>query len=103
MKNPKYRPLYRNSYNKGIGRLAQEMPGLSEGKKIICFVEKKAIPPYRWMDVTYGRFVVDHRSEKNNPYQTKITVGGYRVNYPGDCRTPTNDLNTVKLLLNSIV
>jgi hypothetical protein len=30
-------------------------------------------------------------------------VGGDRINYPGDYGTPTKDLLTVKLLLNSIV
>jgi hypothetical protein len=30
-------------------------------------------------------------------------MGGNLVNYPGDCGTPTADLITVKLLLNSII
>jgi hypothetical protein len=30
-------------------------------------------------------------------------MGGNLVNYPGDCRTPTADLLTVKLLLNSVI
>ncbi len=30
-------------------------------------------------------------------------MGKNLVNYPGDCRTPTADLLTVKLLLNSII
>jgi hypothetical protein len=30
-------------------------------------------------------------------------MGGNLVNYPGDCRTPTANLLTVKLLLNSII
>ena len=30
-------------------------------------------------------------------------MGGNLVNYPGDCGTPTADLLTVKLLLNSVV
>ena len=54
-------------------------------------------------DVTYGRVVVDYRPEKTNPYQTRLTVGGDRVNYPGDCGTHTVDLTTVKILLNRIV
>lgn len=33
----------------------------------------------------------------------RITVGGYKINYPGDCDTKTADLLTVKLLLNSII
>jgi hypothetical protein len=30
-------------------------------------------------------------------------MGGDRINYPGDCGTPTADILTVKLLLNSII
>ena len=30
-------------------------------------------------------------------------MGGNRINYPGDCGTPTADLQTVKLLLNSVI
>ncbi len=33
----------------------------------------------------------------------RLVVGGNRINYPGNCGTPTADLLTVKLLLNSIV
>ena len=52
MKNPKYRPLYRNSYAKELGRLAQGMPGLANGTNIIFFIPKKDIPVNRWRDVT---------------------------------------------------
>ena len=30
-------------------------------------------------------------------------MGGDRINYPGDCGTPTADMLTVKLLLNSVI
>jgi hypothetical protein len=30
-------------------------------------------------------------------------MGGNLINYPGDCGTPTADLLTVKILLNSII
>jgi hypothetical protein len=33
----------------------------------------------------------------------RITMGGNIINYPGNCGTPTADLLTVKLLLNSII
>jgi hypothetical protein len=33
----------------------------------------------------------------------RTTIGGILVKCPGDCRTPTADLITVKLLLNSII
>ena len=32
-----------------------------------------------------------------------LTMGGSLVNCPDDCRTPTADLLTIKLLLNSII
>ena len=41
MKNPNYRPLYRKSYSKDLGRLAQQMPSLSEGNNTIFFIPKK--------------------------------------------------------------
>eukprot|EP00804_Cyclotella_cryptica_P006269 CCRYP_010123-RA/>CCRYP_010123-RA protein AED:0.17 eAED:0.14 QI:0/0/0/1/1/1/4/0/941 len=31
------------------------------------------------------------------------TVGGNRINFPGDCGTPTADMITVKILLNSVI
>ena len=103
MKNPKYLPLYRNSYTKELGRLAQGMPGLADGTDTIFFIPKKDVPVDRWRDVTYGRIVVNYRTEKTDPYRTRLTVGGDCVNYPGDCGTPTVDLLTVKLLLNSVI
>eukprot|EP00804_Cyclotella_cryptica_P018668 CCRYP_007187-RC/>CCRYP_007187-RC protein AED:0.39 eAED:0.39 QI:0/0/0/1/0/0/2/0/276 len=33
----------------------------------------------------------------------RLTVGGNRINYPGDCGTPTADMITVKILLNSVI
>ena len=103
MKNPKYCSLYCNSYAKEIGQLSQGMPGLVEGTNKMFFMEKTDVPANRWRDVKYGRVVVDCRQERTNPYQNRLTVGGYRVNYSVDCGTTTVDLTTVKILLNSIV
>ena len=50
------------------------------------------------MDGSYA-----NRLEKSDPNQTRIMMGVYLINYQGDCGTPTEDLLTVKLLLNSIV
>ena len=40
---------------------------------------------------------------KVEPNQTRLTVGGDRIHYPGDCGTPTADLLTVKIMLNSVI
>ena len=92
MKNPKYRTLYRDSYAKELGRLAQGMPGLAKGTNTILFIPKNDVPIDRWRDVTYGRIVVNYRPEKSDPYRSRLTVGGDRINYPGDCGTSTVNL-----------
>ena len=45
----------------------------------------------------------NYRLEKKDPNRCRITVGGNMTNYPGDCGTPTADLLTVKILLNSVI
>ena len=79
------------------------MPDLVEGTNPIFFIEKTSVPADRWRDVTYGQIVVDYRLENTDPYRTRLKVGGDRVNYPGDCGTPTVELTTAELLLNIIV
>jgi hypothetical protein len=101
--SPKYRNLYRNSYSKELGRLSQGIPDVVKGTNTIFFIDKADVPAERWKDITYGRVVVDYRPEKSDPYQTRLTVGGNLTVYPSDCVTPTVDLLTVKLLLNSVV
>ena len=44
-----------------------------------------------------------YRDGKKDKYRACITMGGNLVNYPEDCGTPTGDLLTVKLLLNSMI
>ena len=46
---------------------------------------------------------MSYRPDKPDPNFTHLTVRGNRVNYPGECRTPTADLLTIKLLLNSTI
>jgi hypothetical protein len=96
IKNPKYKEVWSKSFAKEIRRLA-------DTTKTIAFVSKQQIPQGRRKDITYGRICCDYRSEKADPNRTRITVGGDRITYPGDCGTPTADLLTVKILLNSIV
>ena len=66
-------------------------------------MEKLQIPQVRCKDITHGWIVCVYRSEKKDPYRTRITMGGNLVNYPDDCGTPTADLLTVKLMFNSII
>ena len=42
-----------------------------------------------------------YRSHKEDPSQTRITIGGNRICCPGDVCTPTGLLELVKLVINS--
>jgi hypothetical protein len=41
--------------------------------------------------------------KNDEPNWTRLVAGGDRVHYPGDTGTPTTNLITVKLLINSII
>eukprot|EP00804_Cyclotella_cryptica_P023928 CCRYP_010044-RA/>CCRYP_010044-RA protein AED:0.06 eAED:0.07 QI:0/0/0/1/1/1/3/0/1072 len=101
--NPKYRDTWQNAYGKELGRLAQGLPGIVKGTDTIAFIQRSHVPQDRWKDVTYGRIVANFCPEKEDPYRIRLTVGGNRINYPGDCGTPTADMITVKILLNSVI
>jgi hypothetical protein len=101
--NPKYKEVWGKSYTTELGRLAQGIPGVSKGTDNIVFIRRDEVPINRIRDVTYGRVCVNYRPEKADPNQTRLTVGGDRVNYPGDCGMPTAGMVMVKLHLNSII
>ena len=93
-----------HSYRNEIGRLAQGMPGRNTGTNTIVFIKKNQVPQDRAKDATYGLITCLVRPEKiDEPNRTRLVAGGDRVHYPGDSGTPTADLLTVKLLLNSII
>ena len=65
------------------------MPVLVKGNNTMFFFNKTYVPANMWRDVTYGKIVVDYIPENTDPYRTRLTVGGGRVNNPGDCGTTT--------------
>eukprot|EP00804_Cyclotella_cryptica_P007584 CCRYP_010663-RA/>CCRYP_010663-RA protein AED:0.17 eAED:0.17 QI:0/0/0/1/1/1/2/0/834 len=103
IKNPKYCTIWKNSYGKELGRLAQGILGTVKGTNTIVFIAHNEIPPQRRKDVTYGCIIANYQPEKEDPYRIQLTVGGNRITYPGDCGTPTADMLTTKILLNSII
>ncbi len=80
------------------------MPGQVKGTNTFFFIKQDEIPKDQTKDVTYKRICCNVRPEKvNEPNQCRITVGRDRINYPYKVATPTADLLTVKLLLNSVI
>jgi Reverse transcriptase (RNA-dependent DNA polymerase) len=83
------------------GRLMEGNERMATGTKTLRFVTKGEIP--KGYIPTYVRIVVAYRPEKAQPYRVRLTVGGDRVIFNGECSTKTADLATVKLLLNSVI
>jgi hypothetical protein len=85
-----------------IGRLTDGRVGNGiVGTNTIKFIHPSALPPGR--KPTYLRVVAAYRPQKEDPYRIRYTVGGDRINYPGETTTPGAEMTTVKLLLNSTI
>jgi hypothetical protein len=83
------------------GRLINGNDCTEGGMKTLRFVQRDEI-----LDgyiPTYCRIVVAYRPEKEKPYRVRLTVGGDRVIFNGECSTKAADLATIKLLLNSVI
>jgi hypothetical protein len=66
----------------------------------IRFIRRSNISTGR--KVTYGSFVVDIKDHKEEKERTRLTVGGDKIEYPGDTSTRTAGLTTAKILINSV-
>jgi hypothetical protein len=49
----------------------------------------------------YDKLVCDYKPNKTEKHRVRITVGGDRLNYNGETATPTADITTFKILINS--
>jgi hypothetical protein len=101
--NPKYRKDWNISAANEFGRLAQGVGNRITGSDTIRFIPLSKIPYDRLKNVTYGKFVCELKPNKKEINRTRLTVGGDRINYPGDCGTPTADLVLIKTHLNSVI
>jgi hypothetical protein len=80
------------------------MPGQNTGMNTIHFIPQDRVPREQSKDVTFGLITCFIRPEKNDePNRTRLVTGGDRVHYPGNAGTPTTNLSTIKLLINSII
>ncbi len=62
------------------------------------------VPKERARNVTYGLIMcLIHPEKIDEPNRTRLVAGGDRVRYPYDAGTPTANLLTVKLLINSVI
>jgi hypothetical protein len=102
LRNPKYSDLRGKSYTKELGRLAQGIPG-TKGTDTIMFIKYDEIPLDQRWNVTYGKTVVTYWPEKDDPNQLRLTVGSNQIVCPFNVSTPTVEMMTVKMHLNSVI
>eukprot|EP00804_Cyclotella_cryptica_P015402 CCRYP_008024-RA/>CCRYP_008024-RA protein AED:0.10 eAED:0.10 QI:0/-1/0/1/-1/1/1/0/936 len=104
LRTPKFAQAWSKSSTNEFGRLADGVGGRVKGTKTIRFIFEHEVPQERKKDVTYGSFVCMIRPEKTDePNRTRFTVGGDRINYPGEVGTPTAEMLVAKLLFNSVI
>ena len=104
MRHPEYKQQWSKSSANEFGRLANGVGGrIKNPTNTIKFIRKDDVPRERRKDVTYGQFVCTVRPEKAEKNRTRFTVGGDRINYPGEVATPTADMLVAKLLFNSVI
>ncbi len=102
--NQTTRATWQHSYGNKIVCLAQGMPGCNTGTNIIVFIKKNQVTQNRAKDLTYGLIICLIRPEKiEERNQKRLVVGGDRVHFPGNAGTPSANLLTVKLLINSTI
>ncbi|MGV7235206.1 MAG: hypothetical protein ACQ9ET_03015, partial [Nitrosomonadaceae bacterium] len=101
---PKFKEIWSRSSANEFGRLANGIGGrIKNPTNTIKFIMEHEVPKERKKDVTYGQFVCTVRPEKKEKERTRFTVGGDRINYPGEVATPTADMLVAKMLLNSVI
>jgi hypothetical protein len=99
--DPATRDAWNISAANEFGRLAQGVGGRVKGTDTIRFIHHSEIPADR--TPTYPRFVCTERPQKTEVNCTRMTLGGNLIDYPGDVSTTTAEMETTKILFNSVV
>jgi hypothetical protein len=64
----------------------------------MLFIKLTNIPKDR--KITYGKIVCDYKPHKTEKERVRLTVGGNKLDYPGDVATSTVDITTFTILSN---
>lgn len=88
--------------SKEFGRLSNGSSKCgTSGTQCIVWEQPRCLP--KGKEVTYLRIVADYRDQKADPHQVRETVGGNRIINIGPTRTPTADVITFNILVNSVI
>jgi hypothetical protein len=104
MNSPKCKKVWSLSAANRFGQLANGIGGrIKNPTNTIKFISQHKVLADCRKDVTYGQFVCLVRPEKAEPNQMWFTVGGDRINYPGEVATLTAEMLVAKMLFNSVI
>ena len=98
--NKETRNLWIGSGEKEYGRLFQGFKD-TPGKDVLKWIYKSEVPAEK--QVTYPRVTTAFRPEKEDPYRTRITAGGDRLDYDGETATHSASMTTIKTHWNSVL
>jgi hypothetical protein len=77
-------PIWERAFADELGRLAQGVHDI-KGTDNIVLIHPSDIPKEK--TITYRRLVCDIRPHKADQHRVRLTVGGDRINYPGETAT----------------
>ncbi len=97
------RPPYRVALTQSRVRSQVGSSRIKNPTNTMEFIFQHKVPTERMKDVTYWQFVCTVRPDKAEPNQTRFTIGGDRINYPGKVTTPTAEMLVAKMLFNSVI
>jgi hypothetical protein len=65
----------------------------------LFFIDLGKIPKGR--KIMHGKIVCRIKPHKDEPERVRLTIGGDKLDYPGEVATPTVDITTLIFLINS--
>ncbi len=106
MNDPETAEVWQTALGKDFGGMCQgdDKTGQKGTNAMFVMTHDKIAQALRAKRVfTYGNPVVDHRPQKEDPNQIRITAGGNLINCEEEVSVRTADINTTKLHWNSVI
>ncbi len=100
MKMDKHKQVWAHGFANEIGQLFQGIRNVS-GTDTCFFIPKSLVPAHK--RPTYSRICCNYVLHKEEKHFNRLTIGGNRIDYPGNKSTPMADLTSAKLLINSTI
>jgi hypothetical protein len=98
IKSDKHKDIWQHSIANELGLLFQGICNIKDTNTCF-FIVKDKMPCHK--QATYGCICCNYNPQKDKPHCTQLTISGNRITYAGNKSTPTADLVTTKLLINS--